>query len=74
MRTTVSLDKDVEVAIMELRRSRGIGLSEAVNTLVRLGMVRARPSDYVYRAPTYEMHAKLDYTNTAELLDILDDH
>ena len=37
MRTTVTLDEDVAAAIERVRRERSIGLSEAVNTLVRPG-------------------------------------
>jgi hypothetical protein len=38
MRTTVSLDKDVEAAVRRLRKQRNIGLSAAVNELARAGL------------------------------------
>mgnify|MGYP000858155315 FL=1 len=38
MRTTVSLDQDVAKAIADLRREQGLGLSAAVNELVRRGL------------------------------------
>ena len=38
MRTTVSLDQDVVKAIEDLRREQGLGLSAAVNELVRRGL------------------------------------
>lgn len=37
MRTTVRLDEDIARAVEELRRS-GLGTSEAVNRLARLGL------------------------------------
>ncbi|MFN2592973.1 MAG: ribbon-helix-helix protein, CopG family, partial [Candidatus Dormibacteria bacterium] len=43
MRTTISLDKDVTAAIEELRRRRSLGLSEAVNELVRAGLAAKAP-------------------------------
>jgi hypothetical protein len=43
MRTTVTLEKDVAAAIASLRRERGLGLSEAVNDLIRKGLMY-RPS------------------------------
>ncbi|MGH9296066.1 MAG: ribbon-helix-helix protein, CopG family, partial [Acidimicrobiales bacterium] len=39
MRTTVEFDEDTAKAIEGLRRERGIGVSEAVNELVRRGLV-----------------------------------
>ena len=38
MRTTVTLDDDVAAAVDLVRRERGVGLSEALNELVRRGM------------------------------------
>lgn len=44
MRTTVNLDDDVVVGVQKLRRERGLGLSEALNELARVGLVeRSRP-------------------------------
>ena len=39
MRTTLSLDDDVAAAVQRLREERHLGLSEAVNELVRAGLV-----------------------------------
>lgn len=38
MRTTVTLDEDVAAAVEHLRRTRGIGPSQAVNELARRGL------------------------------------
>lgn len=41
MRTTVTLAADVAAAVERVRRERGIGVSEAVNELVRRGLTRS---------------------------------
>ena len=74
MRTSFSIDEDIEAAVRELRKSEGMGVSEAVNTLARRGLSTAPPSDYEFISPIFELHAKLDFSNTAEVLDILDGH
>ena len=37
-RTTITLDDDVARAVEEARRTQGVGVSEAVNALVRRGL------------------------------------
>ena len=72
MRTTVTIDDDVAAEIDRLRRAEGIGLSEALNRLVREGIgrpQRAKP----YRHRTARLGLKVDVTNIAEVLDVLDD-
>ena len=72
MRTTIALDPDVEAEVERLRRQEGLGLSEAVNTLARRGMVPTQ------RQPPYEfkprpLHALIDLTNIAEVLDMIEE-
>jgi metal-responsive CopG/Arc/MetJ family transcriptional regulator len=72
MRTTVSLDDDVAAAVERLRRDRSMGLSEAVNELARAGLTvkqRARP----FKQRTARLGLKLDVTNVAEALELLDE-
>jgi Ribbon-helix-helix protein, copG family len=72
MRTTVNLDDDVAAAVEELRRERGVGLSQAVNELARTGL--RRPAQR-RRAITFTPHAlgiKTDVSNVAEVLERLD--
>lgn len=40
MRTTLTLADDVAAAVERIRRERSIGLSEAVNELIRAGLAR----------------------------------
>ena len=72
MRTTINLDDDVASEVAKLRRERGLGVSEAVNELARAGL-SARSAPYVYRQKTYDMGARVDLTNIAEVLELLDE-
>ena len=38
MRTTLTLEGDVAEAIAQLREKRGLGLKEAINQILRLGL------------------------------------
>ena len=72
MRTTINLEDDVAREVARLRREHGLGLSEAVNELARAGL-SARNAPYVYRQRTYDMGARLDLTNIADVLELLDE-
>jgi hypothetical protein len=71
MRTTVNLDPDVLAAAEQLRRSRHIGLSEAVNELARSGM-RQRPQRRPFQQRTHDLGLTVDVSNVAETLEYLD--
>ncbi|WP_420627041.1 ribbon-helix-helix domain-containing protein [Candidatus Poriferisodalis sp.] len=72
MRTTVTLADDVVAAVEELRRSEGIGMSEALNRLAREGLARpAASKPYVHKS--YDMGQKIDVTNIGEVLGMLDE-
>ncbi len=72
MRTTVTLDDDVVAEIDRVRRAEGIGVSEAVNRLLREGLARPRPSR-PYRHRSVELGLKVDVSNVGDVLDLLDD-
>lgn len=72
MRTTVNLDAEAEAAVAALRQSTGLGLSEAVNALIRRGAQRPRV-DYVFPAVSFDMGAKIAVDKTSEVLDLLDE-
>jgi hypothetical protein len=44
MRTTVTLDPDVEARLREVAREKGISFKEALNNAVRAGLMAARGS------------------------------
>jgi len=71
MRTTVNLDDDIAAAVDQLRRDRGLGLSEAVNELARAGLVREpRHARFVPR--TAPLGLRVDVSNVADALESLD--
>ena len=50
MRTTVTLDPDVEARLREVARERGISFKEALNSAIRAGLMAARGARE-YRTP-----------------------
>jgi hypothetical protein len=71
MRTTVNLDDDVASEVAKLQRERGLGLSAAVNELVRAGFQAARP-EFHYEHVTHDMGALVDISDVADVLELLD--
>lgn len=71
MRTTVDLDDDTVRAIEHVKRARGIGLSEAINDLVRLGLLYQAPPK-AFSQVTHPLGTRIDVSNIAEALDLLD--
>ena len=71
MRTTITLDRDVAQAVQRLRRQRRLGLSEAVNELIRAGL-RARAPRPEFRQRAQALGLKIDVRNVAEALELLD--
>ena len=72
MRTTVTLTDDLVAAVDRLRRSEGVGMSEAVNRLVSEGLAKPEaPSPYVHRS--YDMGMQTDVTNIGEVTGLLDE-
>jgi hypothetical protein len=71
MRTTVNLADDVAAGIEQLRRERGVGLSEAVNELIRSGLTSKRPAP-PFRQESHDLGRGIDVTNIGEALETLD--
>jgi hypothetical protein len=71
MRTTITLDDDVATEIDRIRRVEGIGLSEAINRLVREGLDRLR-SATPYRHRTAPLGLKSDLTSIPDVLEALE--
>lgn len=69
VRTTVTLDDDVAAGVEQLRRERGVGLSEALNQIARAGLMREARSARPVRLETRSMRLRLDVSNVAEALD-----
>jgi hypothetical protein len=71
MRTTITLQDDVAAAVDALRRERSIGLSEAINDLVRAGLVRQDPAR-PFRQKSHDLGHGIDYSNIGDTLETLD--
>ncbi len=71
MRTTLTLAEDVAAAVEHLRRERSIGMSEAVNELVRAGLARQEPAA-AFRQKTHDLGRGVDFSNVAEAIETLD--
>lgn len=71
MRTTLNLADDVVAAVEEVRRERSVGLSEAVNDLVRAGLAR-QPRAARFRQTTHDLGPGIDVTNVADAIETLD--
>lgn len=71
MRTTVQFEDDTARAVDALRRERGIGVSEAVNELIRRGLV-SRDEPRWFRQRTRRLGLTLDVSNVGEALEVLD--
>lgn len=72
MRTTVDLDPDVAHEIAKLRARTSLGLSAAVNELIRAGVSSTTPS-YTYVHRSRPMGSLVDLSNVGEVLDLLDE-
>jgi hypothetical protein len=71
MRTTLTLADDVAAAVDELRRERSIGMSEAVNELVRAGLSKPA-STTEFRQEAHDLGRAIDYSNVADAIETLD--
>jgi hypothetical protein len=71
MRMTASLDDDVAAAVDRLRRERNLGLSQAGNELIR-NRLRVPEQRREFRQRTADLGLRIDVSNVAEALDLLD--
>ena len=71
MRTTITLDSDTAAAVARLQRERHVGVSAAANELIRRGL-RAKVTDPAPSLPTGRLGLRVDITNVADVLDMLD--
>lgn len=69
MRTTITFDDDVAAAVERLRQDRKLGMSEAVNTLVRRGLL-IPDERHPVRLETARLDLRFDITNVADALEI----
>ena len=69
----MEFDDDTAKALEQLRSESGMGVSEAVNWLVRRGLLaEASPEPFVQQ--THRLGIRIDVTNVAEAIDLLEGH
>jgi hypothetical protein len=68
----VNLDPDTAATVEALRRDKCLGLSKAVNELIRAGAVAKGAERPRYVLKTFDMGLKIDVTNMGEVLEYLD--
>jgi len=71
MRTTITFSDDVAAGIEKERRQRGLGLSEAVNDLIRAGLTR-EPARHEFRQKSHDLGRGVDFSNIGEAIETLD--
>ncbi len=71
MRTTIQLDDDVAAAVTRLRKQQDLGLSEAVNRLIRVGL-RSPRKRTMFQQRTFPLGIRVDVSNVAEALEVLE--
>lgn len=71
MRTTITLADDVAASIEKVRKERDLGLSEAVNDLIRAGLTSERET-HVFHQVSHDMGIKIDVSNIGDALEVLE--
>jgi hypothetical protein len=71
VRVTVEFDDDTGKAVEALRRESGVGVSEAVNELIRRGLL-PRHDVPTFRQRTRSLGVKIDVSNVAAALEDLE--
>ena len=73
MRTTITLDPDVEALVKRVMRDRGVSFKEAVNEAIRTGATRGRPRR-AFRTKVRSMGVpRIDLTKALMLAGALED-
>jgi hypothetical protein len=74
MRTTVTLDPDVEARLRELARERGISFKEALNGAIRAGLMASRGTrEYRTPARSLGLRAGVNLDHALQLASELED-
>lgn len=72
MRTTVTLESDVELRLQALMRDRGLSFKQAVNSALRTGLGMSPRADVVF--PVYDLGEPLvDLTHAGRLAAAMED-
>ena len=74
MRTTVTLDSDVEALLRGIMKERGLSFKEALNSAVRAGLTTARPKKRHFTQRTFSLGPEQNFRwdkalSTAEAME-----
>jgi hypothetical protein len=72
MRTTVTLDPDVAAAVSHLQAEQGIGVSAAINDLVRRGLASEHPRRRFVQRTSSMGVPSIPLDDIAGVLDVLE--
>ncbi|MFZ0089744.1 MAG: hypothetical protein WAL63_09580 [Solirubrobacteraceae bacterium] len=72
MRTTLTFSDDVAAAVEHLRRERSIGVSEAVNELIRAGLIKRSGPPTAFRQESHDLGHGIDFDRAADTLETLE--
>lgn len=67
MRTTVTLEPDVEALVRETMREQGIGFKQAVNQAIRAGLAPRRRRPFTQRTYALGLRAGIPYEKALQL-------
>jgi len=70
MRTTITFDPDTQAAVEAFKRDAGVGVSAAVNALIRKALVAPESEPFVQT--TANLGDMIDVSNVAEALEYLE--
>lgn len=74
MRTTVTLDPDVDVLLKQAMRERGVPFKQALNEALRAGLARRDSTAKPFHQRTFPLgRPRADLTKALALADELDD-
>ena len=72
MRTTVTLDPDVETLIHALMREKGLSFKQAVNAAIRAGLAPASPTPFRQRSFSMGFRPDINYDRALEAAAVLE--
>lgn len=72
MRTTITFEPDVAAAVEAARHERRVGISAAVNHLIRQGLSQPDRERKTFVQQTSPLGLRIDVANVAEALETLD--
>jgi hypothetical protein len=73
MRTTVTLDPDVQALVETAMRERGINFKQAINDAIRAGLAPPKRAKFKQRSFNTGVYPDVDYDKVAHLVAALED-